>query len=283
VRRIGAGGKAPLWGAFFVLALLAAPAAVAGECAAPRADARVVVTRVHDGDTVTLADGRRVRLIGLDTPEMNYGSGRPEPLADEARQALESLLGGDRRLILQYGRERTDRYDRLLAHAFLPDGRSVTALLLERGLATALVMPPNLWNLDCYAAAERRARGRKLGVWTLPAYTALDADRATAPGKGGYRVVTGRVTRVQRNRGGVWLRLGQAVSLRIAPESEDTFAGCRLEALEGQRLLARGWLQGKRHGVLQLRHPVQLERMPAAAAPPGCAGLAEAPGADLIK
>lgn len=247
-------------GALFVCGLLLpAPLPAVAGCAAPRVDARVEVARVNDGDTVTLADGRRVRFIGLDTPEMNYGSGRPEPLAVQARDAVAELLGPSRSLLLQYGRERNDRHGRLLAHPHLADGRSLTALLLERGLAPALVYPPNLWNLDCYQDAERRARSARRGVWALAPFRPRPV--AEYRGRSGhYGVVEGEVTGVARNRGGVWLTLDGHATLQVPPEARPYFDGCRFEALVGREVRARGRLsrRGERWRM-RLRHPAQLE------------------------
>lgn len=90
-----------------------------------------VVERVIDGDTVVLAGGRRVRLLGIDAPE------RGEPGADAATARLRDLVQG-RRVRLDYappllGRTE-DMYGRLLARISV--GRAdVAAVLLDEGHA----------------------------------------------------------------------------------------------------------------------------------------------------
>lgn len=266
-------------GALFVCGLLLpAPLPAIAGCAVPRVDARVQVARVNDGDTVTLTDGRRVRFIGLDTPEMNYGSGRPEPLAVRARDVVAELLGPSRSLLLQYGREREDRHGRLLAHPYLADGRSLAVLLLERGLAPALVYPPNLWNLACYQAAERRARSARRGVWALAPFRPRPA--AEYRGRSGrYGVVEGAVTGVARNRGGVWLTLDGHATLQVPPEARPHFDGCRFEALVGWEVRARGRLSRRgEHWRMRLRHPAQLEAAAGSGGSPAQCPLPAAPG-----
>jgi endonuclease YncB( thermonuclease family) len=132
------------------------------------------VDHVHDGDSVRLADGRALRLIGIDTPELAR-DGRPdEPLARAARDRLRELLrDSGMRLELRFDREREDHYGRLLAHAYLPDGRSIAAELLAEGLATQLVVPPNEASWTCFRQAERVARRARLGLWALPGYQVM--------------------------------------------------------------------------------------------------------------
>ena len=95
------------------------------------------VERVVDGDTFILANGERVRLLGIDAPELHAGRRGhpgpfPEPGAVEARAALAAMIEGRRVRLERHGR---DRYGRTLARVYLPDGREAGAVLLERGLA----------------------------------------------------------------------------------------------------------------------------------------------------
>jgi endonuclease YncB( thermonuclease family) len=143
------------------------------------------VDHVHDGDSVRLADGRALRLIGIDTPELAR-DGRPdEPLARAARDRLRELLrDSGMRLELRFDREREDHYGRLLAHAYLPDGRSIAAELLAEGLATQLVVPPNEASWTCFRQAERVARRARLGLWALPGYqVGLEGELVEARGR----------------------------------------------------------------------------------------------------
>jgi hypothetical protein len=190
---------------------------------------------------------------------------------------VDALLGPSRGLLLRYGRERRDRHGRLLAHPFLPDGRSLTTLLLERGLAPALVYPPNLWNLACYQAAERRARAMGRGVWALAPFRPRPV--AEYRGRSGhYGVVEGEVTGVARNRGGVWLTLDRHATLQVPPEAQPYFDDCRFEALVGREVRVRGRLsrRGERWRM-RIRHPAQLEAVAVSGGSPAQCPLPTAP------
>lgn len=247
--------------------LLAGPL-FAADCAPDRIDERAEVAHVHDGDTLRLADGRSVRLIGINAPELPRRGepGTPEPHAEAARDALRGLLAAGDEVALRYDEERIDRYGRWLAHLYLPrllpQGGSIQARLLEDGHALAIAVPPNLWNLACYRAAEGRARAAAAGIWSLPGYRPADASRL-GPGADGFRIVRGRVRAVGDSRGSRWLDLEGGVSLRILKEDLAYFRDFPFEGLAGREVLARGWLSPRQDGrggaVMRLRHPAALE------------------------
>src|SRR5690606_38338142 len=104
-------------------------------CPAPERLPQVAVAQVIDGDTLRLTDGRSVRLIGLNTPELGRKGRVAEPLADAARNHLQQLVkASDGRLGLRMGREARDRYGRVLAHAYDVQGNNLEAALLAQGL-----------------------------------------------------------------------------------------------------------------------------------------------------
>lgn len=247
--------------AFLLAASLWAVSCFAGppRCGADRLDQHARVNYVHDGDTVKLEDGQSLRLIGINTPELGHGGAPDETLALAARDALQTLLADSPRIALRYDSERRDHYGRLLAHAFLPDGRSVATLLLEQGLAMHLLVPPNEWNFACYQQAERKARAAGRGIWSRPEYQPLPSTDVPAAARG-FRLIQGRVERVGHSAKSVWINLEGGVALRIARTDLNYFAGLTLESLENQVILARGWIYpGKRGPVMRIRHPAALE------------------------
>ena len=236
--------------------------ASAVDCGSGRIDAYAQVRRVHDGDTVELADGRRVRLIGLNTPELGRDGKAPEPLAVAARDALRRLLADQRRVALRYGRDRRDRYGRTLAHLFLDDRRNINAWLIRRGYAAVVAVPPNLWGQSCYQRSEVEARRRGLGIWGLDYYRPLPA--AALRGITGFRLIEGRVSRVARSRRSIWLNLEGGAALRIARKDLRYFpADFHPRSYEGRRIEARGWIHPYRgRPTLQVRHPYALRLLP---------------------
>ena len=136
-----------------------------GRTSGPRLPAQAreaTVTRVVDGDTVELGRVGRVRLIGVDTPEV-YGG--VECYGREASAYAKRQLEG-RRVRYTVGREARDRYGRLLAYVWLGDGRSFNALLVSRGYARPLTIPPNDDYADTFLRLSRRARDRAAGLWS---------------------------------------------------------------------------------------------------------------------
>lgn len=116
------------------------------------------VAQVIDGDTIRLASGERVRLIGVNSPE------RKERLGSMATQCLKDILGGQR-VRLEVGVEPRDRYRRLLAHVYTKDGLYVNAELLRRGCAKLMVIGANVSHLFQLVKAQEEARKAKVGVW----------------------------------------------------------------------------------------------------------------------
>ena len=123
---------------------------------------RAVVERVIDGDTVVLTDGERVRTLLIDAPETT--GGKNECFGDEATQFKADLVLG-RKVELVYDQECRDSFGRLLAYINVGD-RDVSELLVERGYACVLHIPPNgddrVEHLDELEAAARDARR---GMW----------------------------------------------------------------------------------------------------------------------
>jgi micrococcal nuclease len=150
-------------GVAFVCALLLARSLLGGsDDGGDSGSASARVTRVTDGDTVRLEGLGRVRLIGIDTPEV---FGEPECYGPQASAFARRMLPIGTRVTYRLGLEREDRYGRALAYVYLPDGRMLNELLAARGYATQLTISPNDAFADRFAAAVRRARERRLGLW----------------------------------------------------------------------------------------------------------------------
>jgi endonuclease YncB( thermonuclease family) len=166
-----------VWLAFRPLELRRAPAAIAllaltatgcgagagGSEAVPTGARPARVTGVSDGDTISLSGTGKVRLIGVDTPEV-YG-GPAECYGREASRFTKRVLGLGRRVTFRLGREQRDRYGRALAYVWLADGRFFNALLVERGYAVPLTIPPNDDFARRFVRAARLARRRGIGLW----------------------------------------------------------------------------------------------------------------------
>jgi micrococcal nuclease len=120
------------------------------------------VTGVSDGDTITLSGIGKARLIGVDTPEVHGGA---ECYGENASDFTRRALRRSETVRYRLGQEARDRYGRALVYVWLDDGRMLNGLLVERGYALALTVPPNVDHAERFVAAAARARRRALGLW----------------------------------------------------------------------------------------------------------------------
>jgi micrococcal nuclease len=138
-----------------------APSAPEGAGGSP--DDRVVLMGdIGDGDSFRLEDGERVRMIGIDTPEIDEG----ECFAIEARDALRELLPRGTAIRLRFDDERTDRFGRTLAYVHRDaDDLFVNVELVRLGYAEPLVVPPNVAHAEEIAASSGEALADRVGRW----------------------------------------------------------------------------------------------------------------------
>jgi micrococcal nuclease len=148
---------------FVVLAGCASPAE---EPAQPGERTSARVTRHTDGDTLWLSGIGKVRLIGVDTPEV-YG-GAVECFGREASALVRRTLPLGSAVRYRLGVDERDRYGRALAYVWLSDGRFLNRLLVARGYAQALTVPPNVEYEDLFVRAARGAREAGRGLWARP-------------------------------------------------------------------------------------------------------------------
>ncbi|KAE9650311.1 thermonuclease family protein [Pseudomonas sp. PB105] len=240
--------KASLAGAFFMPGIWLSTAHAQVFCPVPTSAAQVDVQRVVDGDTVRLKDGRSVRMIGLNAPETGKRGRTDEPYAVAARQRLQALVaasGG--RVGLVPGREPKDHYGRTLAHLYGADGENLEAQLLAEGLGFQVGVAPNVDLVACQQAAENSARQAGLGLWRQSPVQPVAQLKQS-----GFALVSGRVSKIERNRGGVWIELQGSLVLRIAPDLARQFDSSLLNGLQGKTVEARGWVQDRaRRGGLK--------------------------------
>lgn len=111
------------------------------------------VCSVHDGDTFTLCDGQKIRLWGIDAPELT------QPLGESARDFLASVIEGRELNLYCVGKS----YGRMVCIGFL-DGHDVAGVVVSQGLA----FDSPKYSFGKYAEQEIPPRQEALGVWLLP-------------------------------------------------------------------------------------------------------------------
>lgn len=121
------------------------------------------VKRAVDGDTVVLDGGERVRLIGVNTPEMKDARQDVRYFAKRAAVFLEDMVAG-KSVRLEFDHERHDRYGRLLAYLYLDDGRCANAEIVRAGMGFAFTRYPFRY-LAYFRDLERAARLAHRGLF----------------------------------------------------------------------------------------------------------------------
>jgi hypothetical protein len=140
------------------------------------ANAAITITKVYDGDTITLSTGERVRFLQIDTPELSPA----ECFGNEARNALVSLLNAPGQLTLKTDPklDKVDRYGRILRYVFIGK-TNINLKLVEIGAAAPYFYrgDKGQYSSQILKAAEN-AKARSLGLWKSCPGTQLTPNNA---------------------------------------------------------------------------------------------------------
>lgn len=134
----------------------------------------VIISRVIDGDTLIVLnhEGREeiVRLLLIDTPETVHPTKEEQKYGKEASEFAKKHLTQGKKVILERGNPEKDIYDRTLGFVFV-DGINFNQLIVEEGYArVAYTDQPNTKYLDQLKEAEKRAKTKKLNIWSIEGY-----------------------------------------------------------------------------------------------------------------
>jgi len=127
------------------------------------AENRIIVNKAIDGDTLLLNNGEKVRLIGVDTPELYHPLKPVQYFAKEASLFTKDMVEG-KEVKLEYDWQKRDKYDRLLAYVYLKDGTFVNAEIIKRGYGFAYTKYPFKY-LEQFIKYEKEARAKGFGLW----------------------------------------------------------------------------------------------------------------------
>ena len=134
--------------------------------------------KAYDGDTIQATingQKEKIRLLMVDTPEMNYNKGEAQPFAEEAKDYTIKLLENAKKIEAVYdvGPE-TDNYDRLLAYVFVDDVLLQESLLKEGLAAVRFIHKPNNTFEDEFRDIQQEAEQEKLNIWSHDNYFQKD-------------------------------------------------------------------------------------------------------------
>ncbi|HLH90777.1 MAG TPA: thermonuclease family protein [Xanthobacteraceae bacterium] len=256
----------------------------------PETVATGTVKSIIDARTFVLADGREVRLAGIEVPPLP-GAAAPahiraaatpgaaqsshDPGLDSsldpglaAAAALESLIGG-REVLLRHSKFVTDRYGRILADAAAAGSESPSAIksLLAQGFARLAAHGAEPACTAELRAAERAARAAKLGLWANSRYfpKAADDPAGVLAERGRFTLVEGKVVSVRESGGTIYVNFGRrwsedfTVTILKRNERQFTAAGLAVRSLAGRRVLVRGWIEQRGGPWIEATEPQQIE------------------------
>jgi endonuclease YncB( thermonuclease family) len=246
------------------LALLAIASPCLAACG--RVAGRAQVASVDERLDIELADGRTVRLGGLDAPNADHGASE---IANKAREFLgERLLSREVDVMQLAGG--TDRWGRTVADLVAvntqdgPAG-STAAALLAAGYAR---VRPEFETRGCVAerlAIEEQARQEEIGIWRDPAFTVIQSSNSAELRRrnGQFVVVEGMVRRVGFARSRIYLELvpRDGPTIVVARKLETALAreGRPVGALVGQMIRARGALDDRFGSRIEVADPAMIE------------------------
>ena len=129
---------------------------------------KLIVSRVIDGDTIELNTGERLRYIGIDTPEINYGK-TPECFAYKAKE-FNKMLVGKKEIKIEKDVSEKDKFGRLLRYVYVKDESTTSAIfvneyLVKQGYAVVSTYPPDIKYIEDLLLAQQEARENNRGFW----------------------------------------------------------------------------------------------------------------------
>ncbi|MGY6277606.1 thermonuclease family protein [Methylomonas sp. MgM2] len=220
-------------------------------------DSYVIVEKVFDGDTILLKSGQKVRLLGINTPEVAGRNKEAEPGGEKAKAWLQRQLE-HKKVRLEHDVEKQDKYRRSLAYVFSDDKRLINLELVREGLATVNIYPPNLKYVDALLAAQNQAELENLGIWHDSAYARKDVKSLTKNNYRGWKRITGRIQDLKKTKKYSYLKFSGKAGVRIENENLNLFPP--LGKYVGKKIEARGWpIKQKDQFIIPVRHPGELK------------------------
>jgi endonuclease YncB( thermonuclease family) len=239
---------------YFLFLLLIAPNGEAGTLSVVGQNRWVHVAYVYDGDTLRTAKGERIRLLGINSPEVPNNDQPGQSMGGEAKQRLTELVDG-KLVQLKMDKEKQDIYGRTLAHIYLRNGIWINAQMVREGLAHVYTFAPNFRRVNELLQAEVEARNSKRGIWKTERFRMLDGNSVSKRHIGQFRVARGTVSTIRK-----WQFRLDKLQVSVPRKYRQWFKNEPL-VHNGQKVTIRGTirLSGKGHLYIVLHSPADLE------------------------
>jgi micrococcal nuclease len=215
------------------------------------------VTKIYDGDTVLLDNHLKVRLLSINTPELERYNKLGEAGGERARERLRRLLSGQK-VRLEKDLESQDKYGRTLGHIFTAAGVHINLEMVKSGWATVNIHPPNVKYSQAMLTAQQEAQALHLGLWGMGDYQPKRIVAALEKRHYGWQRLIGTIHSAQMKRKYVYLGVDvDKLMVRIPRANLSFFAD--VMTYIGKEVEIRGWVsrRGKMRSVL-VRHPSAL-------------------------
>lgn len=138
------------------------------ELSVAQAQEFVRVKRVVDGDTIVLETGERVRLLGVNTPEVSHRKKFVEAFGKDASEFTRRMVEGKLvRIEADLPASKKDKHSRIFAYVFLEDGTHLNAEIIRQGYGFAESSWPPLKYEYEFRRLEQEAREKRRGLWAL--------------------------------------------------------------------------------------------------------------------
>ncbi len=232
-----------------------------------------------DGQTLRLADGRMVRLAGIQAPQppLQWAADKRWRRAAEAAAALAALIEGREILLYSLGKKlRADRRGKLLAQVTRGDGLWLQGALLSAGMVWVYTAAEDAEIATALYAAEEIARTAGRGIWADPYYRVRCADQLN-DATDATRVVQGRILAVADVRGALYLNFAadwrRDFTIRVEGRDRRRLGWRQAPLhLEGALVEVRGWVYWFNGPAIDLDHGARLRLLTAgsALANPAC-------------
>ena len=224
-----------------------------------------IVTRIIDGDSLILDNTETVRLLDINTPELAYKNRPAEPLANEAKQILETLAL-NKKVVVYPGNTARDRHNRLLAHVYAGD-TWLNGLLVEKGLAYIYTFPDNRETFKRLEPLEQQARATQQGLWALPRWQIRNAQgRFPHEDYGNFYLTTGKVREAVQIRDKIYLNFGPDWRTDFTVEIPEDYWPLFItdginpqQHYTGKPVLVRGKYKPVNGTLVTVTHPEQIQ------------------------